>query len=142
MDQPQPQSADSTTGATSGLPVAASGNSSQQSQQQQQQQSLLQTQQQQTPASSSLTNSGGGASNSSNTNGSNGPAAVVGNANFTAAGQLGAAAAVVSVAVPGRSARLSACGVGARVIRGPDWKWGKQVNEVDIHLKVFFFIRF
>lgn len=27
-----------------------------------------------------------------------------------------------------RVMRISTDGVGARVIRGPDWKWGKQVN--------------
>lgn len=28
----------------------------------------------------------------------------------------------------GRNTRYMMEGVGARVIRGPDWKWGKQVN--------------
>lgn len=27
-----------------------------------------------------------------------------------------------------RQARFATEGVGARVVRGPDWKWGKQVN--------------
>jgi hypothetical protein len=29
--------------------------------------------------------------------------------------------------ISARTSRLSAEGQGARVIRGPDWKWGKQV---------------
>lgn len=28
-----------------------------------------------------------------------------------------------------RPPRLTMEGVGARVIRGPDWKWGKQVSK-------------
>lgn len=132
MEQPaqqQHQSADSTTGggvvATSGATAAAAAAAASGGAQQQQQ-PLLQTQQHQLApaASSSSALAGGGASNSAaaSTSSSNGAAAIGGNANFSAAGQLGA------VAVPGgRSARLSACGVGARVIRGPDWKWGKQV---------------
>jgi len=35
-----------------------------------------------------------------------------------------AAAATITA----RTSRLTAEGVGARVIRGPDWKWGKQVS--------------
>lgn len=30
----------------------------------------------------------------------------------------------------GRPIRFKMEGVGARVIRGPDWKWGKQVSVV------------
>lgn len=42
--------------------------------------------------------------------------------------------------IPGASASSRATrfmmeGVGARVIRGPDWKWGKQVDHC-----LFFFI--
>jgi len=29
-----------------------------------------------------------------------------------------------------RTARFMVEGVGARVIRGPDWKWGKQVSKM------------
>ena len=39
---------------------------------------------------------------------------------------MDAAAATISA----RTSRLTAEGVGARVIRGPDWKWGKQVKIV------------
>lgn len=46
----------------------------------------------------------------------------------------------------GTFSRVMMEGVGARVIRGPDWKWGKQVikNEIPIinnknnHEKIFF----
>lgn len=33
-----------------------------------------------------------------------------------------------STAIVSRPPRFTMEGVGARVIRGPDWKWGKQVN--------------
>lgn len=46
----------------------------------------------------------------------------------------------------GRAVRISAEGVGGRVIRGVDWKWGKQVRMQLIHnyrnfipIDVFFF---
>ena len=47
------------------------------------------------------------------------------------AGAIGGAASS-SVSLPGggtgvRTTRFMMEGVGARVIRGPDWKWGKQV---------------
>lgn len=35
-----------------------------------------------------------------------------------------------ATAGPGRNTRYMMEGVGARVIRGPDWKWGKQVNKI------------
>lgn len=35
--------------------------------------------------------------------------------------------AIVPVTATTRPPRFSMEGVGARVIRGPDWKWGKQV---------------
>lgn len=36
-----------------------------------------------------------------------------------------------------RSARVMMEGVGARIIRGPDWKWGKQVSNLKISIKSF-----
>ena len=33
----------------------------------------------------------------------------------------------VGAGAPGRGSRLMLEGVGVRVVRGPDWKWGKQV---------------
>lgn len=33
-----------------------------------------------------------------------------------------------SATIVSRAPRFTMEGVGARVIRGPDWKWGKQVN--------------
>lgn len=35
--------------------------------------------------------------------------------------------AAAATSISARTSRLTAEGVGARVIRGPDWKWGKQV---------------
>ncbi len=50
------------------------------------------------------------------------------------AGPGGATAIAAAAAAAGRSARFMMEGVGARVIRGPDWKWGKQVSaEYDLH---------
>lgn len=47
------------------------------------------------------------------------------NANSSAtAGSTSSSAAAVS-----RPPRFTMEGVGARVIRGPDWKWGKQVKQ-------------
>lgn len=37
-----------------------------------------------------------------------------------------------STAIVSRPPRFTMEGVGARVIRGPDWKWGKQVNIFSI----------
>ena len=44
----------------------------------------------------------------------------------------GAAAIAAAAAAAGRTARLMMEGVGARVVRGPDWKWGKQVGHIFI----------
>lgn len=47
---------------------------------------------------------------------------------------------VGAVSVP-RTTRFMMEGVGARVIRGPDWKWGKQVSSLftyDISQKTLF----
>ena len=41
-------------------------------------------------------------------------------------GAAGGATSAASVTVAGRTARFMMEGVGARVIRGIDWKWGKQ----------------
>ena len=41
----------------------------------------------------------------------------------------GAAAIAAAAAAAGRTARFMMEGVGARVVRGPDWKWGKQVGQ-------------
>lgn len=123
MEQPSSSDTAGASGVGSAAAAVAAASGSAQQQQQAQQQ-----------APGSLTGGAGAAGSvttNSTTNSSN-VGASGGNANFSA-GQLGAAAAV-SVAVPGRSARLSACGVGARVIRGPDWKWGKQVQ---IHSKSY-----
>lgn len=50
------------------------------------------------------------------------------NANSSAmAGSTSSSATIVS-----RPPRLTMEGVGARVIRGPDWKWGKQVNKIGL----------
>ena len=38
-----------------------------------------------------------------------------------------ASTAAASTTASTRTTRFSMEGVGARVIRGPDWKWGKQV---------------
>ena len=47
----------------------------------------------------------------------------------TGGSSAGGATAISAAAVAaGRSARFMVEGVGARVIRGPDWKWGKQVR--------------
>ena len=47
----------------------------------------------------------------------------------TGGSPAGGATAISAAAVAaGRSARFMVEGVGARVIRGPDWKWGKQVR--------------
>ena len=46
-----------------------------------------------------------------------------------AVANAGAAAIAAAAAAAGRSARFMMEGVGARVIRGPDWKWGKQVGS-------------
>lgn len=35
-----------------------------------------------------------------------------------------------SAAIVSRPPRFTMEGVGARVIRGPDWKWGKQVCKI------------
>ena len=35
----------------------------------------------------------------------------------------------VGAGAPGRGSRLMLEGVGVRVVRGPDWKWGKQVTD-------------
>lgn len=43
----------------------------------------------------------------------------------TAGVSVGASAAATTAQ---RATRFMMEGVGARVIRGPDWKWGKQVN--------------
>ena len=40
----------------------------------------------------------------------------------------GATGSTAAVSAAGRTARFMMEGVGARVIRGPDWKWGKQVR--------------
>lgn len=66
-----------------------------------------------------------------------GGAPPAGGANSGSAGVSGAgAAAGAGTSAPGgaapRGVRFMMEGVGARVIRGPDWKWGKQV--------LFFFI--
>lgn len=37
-----------------------------------------------------------------------------------------------------RATRFMMEGVGGRVIRGPDWKWGKQVKSVYIFNYVFY----
>lgn len=39
-----------------------------------------------------------------------------------------------------RATRFMMEGVGARVIRGPDWKWGKQVCSASIKEILFIFI--
>jgi hypothetical protein len=44
-------------------------------------------------------------------------------------GAVANAAIAAAAAAAGRSARFMMEGVGARVIRGPDWKWGKQVKS-------------
>lgn len=45
-----------------------------------------------------------------------------------------------------RTNRVMLEGVGARVIRGPDWKWGKQVRSLNIdfflHSKIAVFAQF
>lgn len=38
-----------------------------------------------------------------------------------------------------RATRFMMEGVGARVIRGPDWKWGKQVEHCLFLLNTIFF---
>lgn len=55
----------------------------------------------------------------------------------TGGSSVGGATAISAAAVAaGRSARFMVEGVGARVIRGPDWKWGKQVREAGVLLVV------
>lgn len=46
-------------------------------------------------------------------------------ANF---GEMELANSVGATAGAARTTRVMMEGVGARVIRGPDWKWGKQVR--------------
>ena len=41
-----------------------------------------------------------------------------------------------------RATRFMMEGVGARVIRGPDWKWGKQVDHCLFLLDTIFFYIF
>lgn len=61
--------------------------------------------------------------------------AQVSSSSATVAGAVGATSASASALGAGpqtggvinRQARFAMEGVGARVIRGPDWKWGKQV---------------
>lgn len=36
-----------------------------------------------------------------------------------------------NIASTNRNTRFMMEGVGARVIRGPDWKWGKQVSVIN-----------
>lgn len=38
-----------------------------------------------------------------------------------------------------RATRFMMEGVGARVIRGPDWKWGKQVDNVVVLFILFYY---
>lgn len=45
--------------------------------------------------------------------------------------EAAAAAVVATTTISARTNRLSAEGVGARVVRGPDWKWGKQVGYLN-----------
>lgn len=52
-----------------------------------------------------------------------------------AVGQSTAGAAANGV-VTNRQSRFAMEGVGARVIRGPDWKWGKQVGNHHIVLTI------
>lgn len=35
----------------------------------------------------------------------------------------------INTSATARTSRLTVEGVGARVVRGPDWKWGKQVLD-------------
>ena len=56
---------------------------------------------------------------------------------------------VVGASSTGRNTRYMMEGVGGRVIRGPDWKWGKQVSLFRIlesglqsHFSSFSFIYF
>ncbi len=49
-------------------------------------------------------------------------------------------ASALAVASVGRSARFMVEGVGARVIRGPDWKWGKQVLGLSLNSQLYFLI--
>lgn len=57
--------------------------------------------------------------------GSAGPSVGVGGGGGVGPSALNGASAP---AAPPRGARFMMEGVGARVIRGPDWKWGKQVH--------------
>lgn len=40
---------------------------------------------------------------------------------------------------PSRATRFMMEGVGARVIRGPDWKWGKQVLGIFVYILDFLY---
>lgn len=92
---------------------------------------------------------GGGGSGSAASASSSAVAGAVGG------GGSSSAAAVVAGApqsngggVMNRQSRFAMEGVGARVIRGPDWKWGKQVCKVVVDgeiikiVNLLFFIMF
>lgn len=94
---------------------------------------------------------GGGGSGSAASASSSSVAGAVGGGG----GGSSSAAAVVAGApqsngggVMNRQSRFAMEGVGARVIRGPDWKWGKQVCKVVVDgeiikiVNLFFFIMF
>lgn len=53
-----------------------------------------------------------------------------------------AAAAAATTTISARTSRLSAEGVGARVIRGIDWKWGKQVIQILCNGRLYFILYF
>lgn len=49
---------------------------------------------------------------------------------------------IPGVSSTSRATRFMMEGIGARVIRGPDWKWGKQVTHCLFLLKLSFFSYF
>lgn len=97
-------------------------------------------------AATTVGNSAGQASNSSSVAGAVGGGASGGGSVVGSGGSSGGQASSQAVSVPSRGAAQTAAGgggvgnvvnrqsrfamegVGARVIRGPDWKWGKQVS--------------
>lgn len=71
--------------------------------------------------------------NASTTTGTSSSSSVGGNGSGAANGGSGGAG---TAAIVSRPPRFTMEGVGARVIRGPDWKWGKQVRNLMV---LFFF---
>lgn len=76
------------------------------------------------------TGGGGGSGATASTSSSAVAGAVGGGGQTSAAAVVAGAPQSNGGGVMNRQSRFAMEGVGARVIRGPDWKWGKQVGVI------------